>query len=1185
MNHGIADRIVAFLAAGLVVLGTTSGCGDSATEPPSSTPNPPRPTTVMVNPATAELAALGATVQLTAEVRDQNNRVMAGATVTWSSGDASVATVGAAGLVTAVANGTATITAASGGISGTASVTVAQALDSVTVSPTEATIAALGDTVRLAAQVFDANGHAVAGAEFSWEASDVSVATVSASGLVTAAGNGTATITATAGSASGSAAVAVAQEVSAVAVTPAADTVVAGGTRRLAAEAADANGHPVAGSGYRWASSDTLVAVVDDAGLVTGVGAGEAEVTATAAGVTGRAAVTVVAPAPTVVVVAPDTLALPALGQTAQLDAEVHDQIGRVMEGIRVSWSSADPTVAAVDSAGLVTAVGSGATTITATAGEAAGYALVRVMQSAGSVVVSPPAGTVALGDTLRLAAEAFDANGHLIEGVVFAWSSSDGSVAMVDATGLVRGVAEGAATITAISGSAAGSSEITVENPDRAVLVALYEATGGRSWTRRDNWLSDEPMGEWHGVGVDSLGRVTSLNLGWNGLTGPIPTELGGLANLRSLWLPNNELTGPIPPELGALTQLEELTLGGNELSGPIPTELGGLVQLESLNLGWNELSGPIPTELGGLANLRSLWLPNNELTGPIPPELGALTQLEELTLGGNELSGPIPTELGGFTRLESLNLGWNGLTGPIPTELGGLANLRSLWLPNNELTGPIPPELGALTQLEELILWGNGLTGPVPTELGGLTQLESLDLRLNELSGLIPRSLLDLAKLTRFHFSSWREEPLCAPGITEFANWLEAMEESEGPYCNERDTGVLESLFESAGGSGWTNARGWLDGPVLADWHGISADSLGRVTALDLSGNGLAGQLTALLGDLTHLTELRISENADLSGRLPLSLARLSLQTLHYSGTGLCAPVETPFRDWLSMIPSHERTDAGCAQHYPINVTWHWCDWTPEGCRTLQEIDPDTVAILPVDMTAGMRAGIAEWAQILAPTPAPAPYVIPPGGTPRRWDWWCKPRRLDWMPGDTIQAGLELHVVIEVDADPGDDRAPGAGGPPCFYDTWQHGGLLVPVLTGVIHVSPAWFHRDPRARSYVGWRWFAMHELGHVLGVGTWDESLEATPDGSGEVVTREAIVAAFDRLGGAQYPGKKVPVLGPHWHACVARNDVMGDGGFRTDVITDLSLSALRPGFKAEPQGHALPTDAWHTCPELK
>ena len=191
-------RLCALLAA--VALTRGCGDGDSPIAPP---PDPPRPATVSVSPATAEFSALGASVQLTAEVRDQSGNVMAGVAVAWSSTAASVATVDAAGLVTAVANGTTTITAASGGVSGTATVSVTQAPDSVAVLPTEATIAALGDTVRLAAEAFDANGHAVAGAEFSWESSAASVATVDGAGLVTAVASGAATITAMAGEASG----------------------------------------------------------------------------------------------------------------------------------------------------------------------------------------------------------------------------------------------------------------------------------------------------------------------------------------------------------------------------------------------------------------------------------------------------------------------------------------------------------------------------------------------------------------------------------------------------------------------------------------------------------------------------------------------------------------------------------------------------------------------------------------------------------------------------------------------------------------------------------------------------------------------------------------------------------------------------------------------------------------------
>ena len=160
----------------------------------------------------------------------------------------------------------------------------------VTVTPETVQLTALGATAQLAAAVRDQHGQAMTAATVTWSSSADAAATVNASGLVTAAGNGTATITATAGSASGTATVTVAQEVSAVAVSPAADTLVAGDTLRLSAEAADENGHARRGAwSSAWVSNDTLVAVVDDAGLVTGVGAGQAEVTATAAGVTGRA--------------------------------------------------------------------------------------------------------------------------------------------------------------------------------------------------------------------------------------------------------------------------------------------------------------------------------------------------------------------------------------------------------------------------------------------------------------------------------------------------------------------------------------------------------------------------------------------------------------------------------------------------------------------------------------------------------------------------------------------------------------------------------------------------------------------------------------------------------------------------------------------------------------------------------
>ena len=160
----------------------------------------------------------------------------------------------------------------------------------------------------------------------------------------------------------------------------------------------------------------------------------------------------------------------------------------------------------------------------------------------------------------------------------------------------------------------------------DRAALVALYNATDGANWRNNRNWLSNAPMGEWHGVTTDSDGRVTQLILDNNQLTGEISAELGSLTNLTILSLGGNELTGEIPVELGSLTTLEGLYLNDNQLTGEISAELGSLTNLTILSLGGNELTGEIPVELGSLTTLEGLYLNDNQLTGGIPADTGGV-------------------------------------------------------------------------------------------------------------------------------------------------------------------------------------------------------------------------------------------------------------------------------------------------------------------------------------------------------------------------------------------------------------------------------------------------------------------------------------------------------------------------------------------------------------------------------
>ena len=485
-------------------------------------------------------------------------------------------------------------------------------------------------------------------------------------------------------------------------------------------------------------------------------------------------------PWPATVAVTPATAEMTALESTVTFRAEIRDQDGRAMDDSLVAWTSSDTSVAVVNSAGLARATGNGSAVITAKAGGVSGTSAVTVAQKVAAVRVSPVTGDIVVSDTLRLAAEAFDANGHTVARPGLSWVSENKSVAVVDATGLVTGVGEGTVTITATAGSVRGAAEIGVEHPDRAALEALYHATDGPNWVSSDHWLTDEPVEDWHGVTVDGSGRVVRLVLAgkWDDDSGE-PLRHG--------------LFGQLPSELGDLAALEELDLSYNQLSGELPPELGHLTNLESLSLYENQLSGPLPPELGDLGALANLHLADNQLSGPLPPELGRLAALEELDLGYNHLSGKLPPELGDLGALKELDLSYNELSGPLPPKLGNLANLVSLSLYENQLSGALPPELGNLDDLLSLELALNDLSGPVPSEFGGLESLRNLTLAANgDLTGSLPARLTDLGLDTLLAGGTG----LCAPREPVFDSWLLDMTRWRVARCGEAMAYLVQAV-----------------------------------------------------------------------------------------------------------------------------------------------------------------------------------------------------------------------------------------------------------------------------------------------------------------------------------------------------------------------------------------------------
>lgn len=739
-------------------------------------------------------------------------------------------------------------------------------------------------------------------------------------------GNGAATVRATYGQLNAEARVTVRQVVASVKVTPGVDSLVAiGDTARFTAEAADANSHAVAEASVTWRSLDTAVAKVDSTGLVTALAAGSAVIEATADSTVGSGVVEV-AQAVNSITVTPARGTV-SVGDTLRFLAEAADANGNpVGSAVAFAWESSDPAVASVDSAGLVTGRGAGSTEITAAISGVAGTAALWVLGSLDLSIKPDSVALTALGDTVRLVAMADDT----VVTADVAWTSGDVAVATVGESGLVRAGGEGRATVTAAVGADSATAVVTVSlrtdaASDRRSLAAFYHAAGGNGWLQDDNWLTDAPLEEWHGVATDAEGRVTELTLSDNGAVGSLAPELGNLSRLARLDLYRNRLTGPLPPQLGHAVRLEHLDIGRNQLSGSIPAALGGLRSLRHANFEAQWFSGSIPPELGNLTELRFLNFWSNTLTGSLPVELAGLGRLEILHVDDNRLSGVVPPAFTDLGSLEEFTWGANrGLCAPatrdfrawlgrlsgggpscdeedravlhVLHEAMGGADWRRDWgwldadLSLADWEGVGTDTIG---RVETLDLADNNLAGTLPAALSKLDRLRVLGVGGNpSLGGRVPLSLADLP-LKEFRY---RATGLCVPGLASFQAWLAALNVHEGtdeecPAFTERD--ILRILYEQTGGENWTRSDNWLTDRPLETWYGIEMNSNGGVQGIQLDGNNLRGTIPPELGQLEHLLGLQLHYNW-LTGRIPPQLGDLGvLETLVLISNLLTGPI----------------------------------------------------------------------------------------------------------------------------------------------------------------------------------------------------------------------------------------------------------------------------------------------------
>ena len=162
--------------------------------------------------------------------------------------------------------------------------------------------------------------------------------------------------------------------------------------------------------------------------------------------------------------------------------------------------------------------------------------------------------------------------------------------------------------------------------------------------------------------------------------------------------------------------------------------------------------------------------------------------------------------------------------------------------------MTGEIPTNLkekylsNPLTNLKTLVLSNNQLTGQIPSALGDLIGLEWLYVGNNQLTGCIPESLTHVPT----NDLSAYDLPLCATAAK--------------PLRRVTELDALVAFYTATNGANWKRNDNWLTDTPMGQWHGVSTDESGRVTALNLAENGLSGALPPELGQLSHLTELNL-------------------------------------------------------------------------------------------------------------------------------------------------------------------------------------------------------------------------------------------------------------------------------------------------------------------------------------
>ena len=663
-------------------------------------------------------------------------------------------------------------------------------------------------------------------------------------------------------------------------------------------------------------------------------------------------------------------------------------------------------------------------------------------------------------------------------------------------------------------------------------------------------------------------LSTVEVIDLGEAGISVLKAADFQGLDGLRRLYLSGNSLTALPEGIFGGLSGLQFLDLTSSGITAVPENLFAGLSRLQFVSLAGNRLGSIPPGAFASLGSLEHLGLRYTDLD-TLPEHLFVdLVELKRLDLRDNNLAALPEGLFLGPHGLQSLDLGHNRLEALPERMLARLTALQSLKLNDNRLIGLPDKVFRDPTALRELKLEGNGL-GELPAGLfGNLAGLESLSLADNYLGELPAGFFAGLENLKRLALHGNPGSPFVLtlrPERTDTDDLL-----ASGPAS------VVLSVVEGAPFDMLVNTSA-QGGDISATQAALEAGTTRSSEFEVISNTGAATHVSAgppprLPGEFTGL-EIAVSNPivlfAEASNQSPVAAEAIPPYRLRTGGRTAevelsLAYFEDPDENPLTFSATSSNTAVATASVADGQVTFAGVSegsaqitvraTDPQGLFAEQSVemevipagDPEgfdidlvVVGDFPQAAMVSLQEAVERWREIVAQTDFPEMPV------PADDDLNCFGTRPGFRVVD-IEDLLIVATVTEINS-----AALAQAGPCRLRD-----GSFHPYL-GVVQFNET---RIETLAANGRLLMVALHEIGHILGIGTiWDDlDLLRNPSRNGNAgadthFAGALAITAFDAAGGTTYTGAKVPVqnngLGAaddsHWRTSVMRPELMVAG----------------------------------------